>query len=440
MNDLYFNIIIIVVVIVLFLAYILIAYFYTSYNNYKVDVDDNFQETKKYINSSISIVDNNIRSSVIENNTKINNTSNYINDINKKVSRIDLKNDDNYMEIKNKLNNYDSNLSKTNIKIENNELNINKIDTNVTKFDTNIKQFIQYKSNGTTINDAIYSYQFGVSPNLSLDFLRNVNAISGMTIETDNTSNFRLCDKNKNCMDMNIDNGGLNIFPTNSTSNTTDNILIYDKNKENVLAKFDLKNRGIYLGGEGEDAGMYIHNSNVYIKNIQVLVDGATYTQKKIPYDKSIDNPYQLYTNYPMDITDFQKDLLPKITGIYSIIKGTKDDPNNTIIFNFMSSGTIPIENSFIFYVNELSGDITKPNVSIATNFIETTNINIISANILQGVLIQIKQSTIIQPYYNYRIKIKSSDIIIDPKFTESTITNIIISMVNVNFNFAFKG
>lgn len=431
MIDLYYNIIIIVLVLVLFLAYILIAYFYTSYSNYKVDVDDNFEKTKNYINTSISKIDNNIISSITENNIKINNTSNYISDINTRVNRFNLKSDDNYTELKNSINNYNSNLNNTNLKLSSNETNIN-------KFDTNIKQFFQYKSNGTTINDAIYNYQFGVSPNLSLDFLRNVNAISGMTIETDNISNFRLCDKNKNCMDMNIDNGGLNIFPTNFSSNTTDNILIYDKNKEKVLAKFDLKNRGIYLGGEGEDAGMYIHDSNVYIKNIQVLVDGATYTQKKFPYDKSINNPYQLYTNYPMDITDFQKDLLPKITGIYSIIKGTKDDPNNTIIFNFMSSGTIPIENSFIFYVNELSGDITKPNVSIATNLIETTNINIVTANILESNYIQIKQSTIIQPYYNYRIKIKSSDIIIDPKFTESTITNVIISMVNVNF--AFKG
>ena len=55
MIDLYYNIIIIVLVLVLFLAYILIAYFYTSYSNYKVDVDDNFEKTKNYINTSISI-------------------------------------------------------------------------------------------------------------------------------------------------------------------------------------------------------------------------------------------------------------------------------------------------------------------------------------------------------------------------------------------------
>jgi hypothetical protein len=428
MNDLYYNIIIIVLVLVLFLAYILIAYFYTSYSNYKGDVDDNFEKTKNYINTSISKIDDNIRSSITENNNKINNTSNYINEINKKVSRVELKSEDNYNENKKSINNFNLDLNNTKSQLSSNGENLN-------KFDTNIKQFIQFKSNGTTINEAIYKYQFGVSPNLSLDLLRNVNAISGMTIETDNISNFRLCDKNKNCMDMNIKEGGLNIFPTNSTNNTTDNILIYDKNKEKVLAKFDLKNRGIYLGGAGEDAGMYIQDSNVYVKNIKLLVDGAFYNQKIINFDKSIDNPYQIHTNYPMDITDFNKDYLPKITGIYSIIKGTKDDPNNTIIFNFMTSGTIPIGNSFIFYVNELLKDITKPNISIATNFIETTNINIDTANIYESNYLQIKQSTIISPNYNYRIKIKSSDIVIDPKFTESTITNLIYSAIIPNIN-----
>ena len=81
--------------IVLFLAYILIAYFYTSYSNYKEDVDDNFEKTKNYINTSISKIDNNIKSSINENNIKITNTSNYISDINTKVNRTNLKISDN---------------------------------------------------------------------------------------------------------------------------------------------------------------------------------------------------------------------------------------------------------------------------------------------------------------------------------------------------------
>ena len=414
MIDLYYNIIIIVLVLVLFLAYILIAYFYTSYSNYKEDVDDNFEKTKNYINTSISKIDDNIRSSITENNTKINNTSNYISDINKKVNRVDLKSEDNYYEVKNSLNNYSSNLNNTNLLIDSNTTNIN-------KFDTNIKQFIQYKSNGTTINEAIYNYQFGVSPNLSLDLLRNVNAISGMTIETDNISNFRLCDKNKNCMDMNINNGGLNIFPTNFSSNTTNNIFIYDKKKEKILAKFDLENRGIYLGGEGENAGMYINDSNVYIKKINIINNSDNYSSVKTLYDKQNKGQIQSYNTYPFGLDDINNKT--EINGIYSIIKGTETPPQNEIIFNFKSSNDIPSGTTLFFNIQELS-NISTTDI-IITSF-ETIPESIISSVILNTNIIKVITSTIIYKDRNYRIKIKNVELIINKIYTEPNITNII--------------
>jgi hypothetical protein len=407
MNDLYYNIIIIVLVLVLFLAYILIAYFYTSYSNYKEDVDDNFEKTKNYINTSISKIDDNIRSSITENNTKIN-------DINKKVSRVDLKSEDNYYEVKNSLNNYSSNLNKTNLLIDSNTININ-------KFDTNIKQFIQYKSNGTTINEAIYNYQFGVSPNLSLDLLRNVNAISGMTIETDNISNFRLCDKNKNCMDMNINNKGLNIFPTNSTNNTTDNILIYDKNKEKVLAKFDLKNRGIYLGGEDENAGMYIQDSNVYVKKLNIINNSDKYASIKTLYDKNNKGQIQSYNTYPFELDDINNKT--EINGIYSIIKGTETPPQNEIIINFKCSNDIPSGTTLSFNIQELSNTSTT---DIIITSIETIPTSIISSATLNTNIIKIITSTIIYKHRNYRIKIKNVEFNINSIYTEPNITNII--------------
>jgi len=414
MIDLYYNIIIIVLVLVLFLAYILIAYFYTSYSNYKEDVDDNFEKTKNYINTSISKIDDNIRSSITENNTKINNTSNYISDINKKVNRVDLKSEDNYYEVKNSLNNYSSNLNNTNLLIDSNTTNIN-------KFDTNIKQFIQYKSNGTTINEAIYNYQFGVSPNLSLDLLRNVNAISGMTIETDNISNFRLCDKNKNCMDMNINNGGLNIFPTNFSSNTTNNIFIYDKKKEKILAKFDLENRGIYLGGEGENAGMYINDSNVYIKKINIINNSDNYSSVKTLYDKQNKGQIQSYNTYPFGLDDINNKT--EINGIYSIIKGTETPPQNEIIFNFKCSNDIPSGTTLFFNIQELSNTSTTD--IIITSF-ETIPASIISSVILNTNIIKVITSTIIYKDRNYRIKIKNVELIINKIYTEPNITNII--------------
>ena len=412
MNDLYYNIIIIVLVLVLFLAYILIAYFYTSYSNYKEDVDDTFEKTKNYINTSISKIDDNIRSSITENNTKINNTSNYISDINRKINRVDLKTEDNYAEFKNSINNYNSNLNKTNLLIDSNTINLN-------KFDNNIKHYFQYKSNGETLNQSIYNYQFGAIPNLSLDLLRNVNAISGMTIETDNTSNFRLCDKNKNCMDMNIDNGSFNIFPTNFTSNNTENIFIYDKNNtKKVLAKFDLKNRGIYLGGDGENAGMYINDSDVYVKKINIISDN--YSSLKTLYDKQNKGQIQSYNTYPFELNDINN--RTEIYGIYTIIRGLETTPQNEIIINFKSSNDISSGTTLLFNIQELSNKSSTDN-SITT--IETIPTSIISSVSLNINNIKVITSEIITKDSNYRIKIKDVKLIIHDIYKEPNITNI---------------
>lgn len=415
MNDLYYNIIIIVLVIVLFLAYILIAYFYTSYSNYKNDVDDNFEKTKNYINTTISKIDDNIRSSVTENNSKINGTSNYINDIDKKINRVNLKTEDNYFEIKNSITNYNSNLDYTKIQLSCNQVNLS-------NFDKNIKQFIQYKSNGTTINDAIYNYQFGATPTLSLDLLRNVNAVSGMTIETDNTYNFRLCDKTKNCIDMDIANNSFNIFPTTNTAtttNTTDKIIFYDKTKSKVLAKFDLQNRGIYLGGEGEDAGMYIQDNNVYVKKINLL--NNDYSSVKSVYDKTKKGTIQTYNTYPFEQDDINNKT--EIIGIYSIIRGQENPPQNIIILNFKCSNDIPSATILNFNIQELSNTSTTD--TIITN-IDTIPSGIITSAILNIKNIKITTSTTFTKNINYRIKLTSTSLTIDNLYNEPTITNII--------------
>jgi len=415
MNDLIYNIIIIVLVIVLFLAYILIAYFYSSYSNYKEDVDDNFEKTKNYINSSITKLNNNIHSSINENNTKINNTSNYINDINSRVNRVDLKSKDYYDEVKSSINTTNTNLNNFNSRLTSNDINLD-------KFDTNLKQFFQYKANGTTINDAIYNYKFGVSPNLSLDLLRNVNAISGMTIETDNTANsFRLCDKstNKNCMDMNINNKGLNIFPTPSGTNvnTTNNIYIYDKTKTNIIAKFDLENKGIYLGGDGENAGMFIKDSDVFVKKINLL--NGDYASVKAIYDKSKKGQIQSFNTYPVGLDDINNQTL--ITGIYVIHRGSETPPINKIIINFKSSNDIPAGTSITFNIPELSNTTNEPIPSP-----ETSPASILSSVSLNTDNIKITTTSLIQKDINIRIKLASPLFTIDSDKDETTITNII--------------
>jgi len=419
MNDLYYNIIIIVLVLILFLAYILIAYFYSSYSNYKEDVDDNFEKTKNYINLNISKLDNNIRSSINENNTRIKNTSNTINDLNTKITRVDLKGKDNYDEVKNSINTTNTNLLNYNNKLTSNELNLK-------QFDNNLKQFFQYKTNGTTINQSIYEYQFGVSPNLSLDFLRNINAVSGMSVNTNNTTNnnFRLCDNNltKNCMDLNIDNNGLNIFPSSINTNSTSNIYIYDKNKTKILAKFDLDKKGIYLGGDGENAGLYIQESNVYVKNLNLLSPTINYSnENKLLYDKTKKGQIQTFNIYPYEFNDINTTTL--ITGIYQITRGVESPPLNTIIINFKSSNDIPAGTIITFNIPELSNTSTIDK-SIST--FETFPSGISTSIILNTKNIRMINTGTILKNINIRIKATSEDLMIIDSYNETLITNII--------------
>lgn len=415
MNDLYYNIIIIVLILVLFLAYILIAYFYSSYNNYKDDVDDNFEKTKNYINSSVSTLDNNIKTSVNENNIKINNTSNTINDINYRINSVDTKHVNNYDELNRSLNTTNNNITELDTKISSNDLNLR-------QFDNSIKQFIQFKNNGTTINDAIYNYQFGVSPNLSLDLLRNITAISGMTINTNNTANnnFRLCDNNsdKNCMDMNVDNNALNIFPTIG-NNSTSNIYIYDKTKTKIIAKFDLDNKGIYLGGDGENAGVFIQDSNVFVKNLNLI--STDYSKQKTIYDKKNKGQLQSYNTYPYNYDDINTKT--EITGIYLILRGSEIPPLNIIIINFKVSNDIPAGTSITFNIPELSNTSVT---DIPLKTFETFPSGLLTSLNLNTKNIKLITSAIINKDVNIRIKITSVDFTIIDSYTEQQITNII--------------
>ena len=52
MNDTYIILIIIIIILVLSLSFILISYFYNSYSNNKIVVNDNLVKTKDYINNT----------------------------------------------------------------------------------------------------------------------------------------------------------------------------------------------------------------------------------------------------------------------------------------------------------------------------------------------------------------------------------------------------
>ena len=164
---------------------------------------------------------------------------------------------------------------------------------------------------------------------------------------------------------------------------------------------------------------MYIQNSNVYIKKINLLNDN--YSSVKTLYDKKNKGQIQSYNTYPFELDDINNKT--EINGIYSIIKGTETPPQNEIIFNFKCSNDIPSGTTLFFTIQELSNTSTTD--IIITSF-ETIPASIISSVILNTNIIKVITSTIIYKDRNYRIKIKSQDLTINTIYTEPTITNII--------------
>lgn len=422
MNELFYNIIIIVVILVLFLAFILIAYFYSSYNNYKQDVDTNFSKTKEYINKTVLALDNNIKTSIQNNNDKINNTSNYIFDINNRVNRTDLRSTDNYNELRSSISNTNLNISNFNTRLTSNSDNLN-------RFDNGLKQFFKFNAGNpaTTINQALFDYQFQVGTNiLSLDLLRKVNAIAGITINTDTTAgvnnNLSVCDiSTSNCIDMNVDTNGFNIYPR--TTGGLSNLNIYNKSKNKVIAKFDTNTNEIYLGGSGEDAGMLVKDSNIYIKEnrLNLLKDGSLYGDVKTVYNKNDRGTPQTFNTYQVSFADTHT--TNSITGIYSMTIGTGTPPPITIIINLKASYNIPSRMTIIINIPEL----TPPNQDkpISTG-IETSPTSIIETIVLSGNNLKLTTSAIIPANQNIRIKTTSVDYQIDTtRYPEPVISNV---------------
>lgn len=274
MNDLYYNLILVVIIIVLFLSLILIAYFYNSYTNNKATVKDNLYETKDYVNDTTRILDENIKMSYDDNNKRIDK----LDDKYKAINRDLTKNVN--------TNTTDINRLKTGIQDNNDRMT-----SNLNKFDKNMKQYFEFRSSGSIINDSIYNYTFSAVPNLSMNLITDITALSGMTIKTDDKlgKNMRICDEGVNqinCIDMSITDGTFNIKPSPVTSNNVNTINIKGRD-ESKIANIDLVNNNIYLGGDKDTAGMMVNKDNIYVKKLNFMNPASSFTDEKVYVDKS---------------------------------------------------------------------------------------------------------------------------------------------------------
>lgn len=281
MNELFYALIMIIIIIVLILAFVLISYFYNNYTENKDKVNLNFKKTSTYINDT--------------NNTILKNIS----AVDNKYNGITSKTISDLTSLTNNFNSTKQSFS-SNLQ-ENSILNAN-TSSNVNKLDNNLRNYFEFRNNNTSINQALFNYNFGVTPNLSLALLQRVDAASGMTIQTDaRQRSFHICDyENSNsCIDLNVKDGNFNI------SGTVNNLNIKKPGNGRVLANFDFNSNSIYLGGTGEDAGLYINENNVYLKNLNLLSNNTKFNDAKVMYNSI--TPTQPFNTYSYNLEDVKK-------------------------------------------------------------------------------------------------------------------------------------
>jgi len=137
-------------------------------------------------------------------------------------------------------------------------------------FDNALKNYFSFGDNNLSIqNEKLFEHVFSrISPNLEL--LAHVNTAQGLMVNTNNevldSRNMKICNNDKNCIYMNVNDHGFNITPdnvSNLTINSTD---------KTPLAKFDLENNSIYFGGDDLNSPMFIRDDKVFIHDINMIV------------------------------------------------------------------------------------------------------------------------------------------------------------------------
>jgi len=142
-------------------------------------------------------------------------------------------------------------------------------DTNLTNFDDSLKKYFTFYDNDKAIqNDKLFNHVFsGINPDLEL--MAKVHSTNGITINTPDKTiddhNLKICNELNNCIHLNVNNDGFNITPDNV------NGLTINSKTGPPLAKFDMDNNSIYLGGSNSYAPLFIQDGNLFINNINVM-------------------------------------------------------------------------------------------------------------------------------------------------------------------------
>jgi hypothetical protein len=222
---------------------VIVTYTIYDYRIYKTKVDRSFDITSNEFNDKMSIVQNNIEKSKKHFDGKLSN----ILDINGASDSI----------------------------------------SNLEKLDSSLKNYFKFRDNGEELkNKKLHDHVFS-GINSDLELITKVNIANGMVVHTPeflyDSKNLKVCNKDKNCVHLNVNSNGFNITPDNIKHMS---IKAYDKTD---LVKFDLEDKKIFLGGSGTQSPLYIEDNNVYMKDVDMtkIVNNVSKIQR---YKTYLDN------------------------------------------------------------------------------------------------------------------------------------------------------
>lgn len=406
-----------IIYLIMFIILIcIIIYIIYDYINYKNNVDETIQITTDYINSNLKKVIDNSK----ELDTKL---KNKIVDLNTSMDNLKLDNETNSLLIDEKISNTDYKLEllESNDKINNkliennNNILLNKINDRISSLNTinsneNINQnYISTKltdiDNYIELNKRIFNYRTS-STNESLNILKNVNALGGMTIKTDLSTdkNFRICGNTDNCIKMSVNQDKFNIIPEKI------NNLYINSYDNKPIANFDMKNNSIFLGGTDVKSPFYIIDSNVFLENINFVsknrinsnnIENSVITSI---YGDDIDLMYSNIQNSALYIEKIINESAPYITNLannistftnsifvnYTIYTELRDKrPISSINIKIIPNINLYPNTTITFKMTEIDKFVDTNNVLITNEYlynIATYNINVMEITIAKKV------------------------------------------------------
>lgn len=271
-------------------------------------------------------------------------------------------------------------------------------------FDSSLKDYFAFNSSPEN-SKLFYDNKSSIDKNLELK--TPLMSSRGIRINTSqnasNTNNLRICDDQDHCVSLSVNSDGFNITP-----NKLSNMLIKSEDNKKTIAKFDMKNNGIYIGGSDNMSPLYVLNNDVYIQNksfntmyseinseltnlktdidhIQPRVDDLYYITSNFEYDQLKNKPmlfdgdYNKLTNKPSWFNTFDgthdsliKPVRMNVTGMlyeFGSVGRLRSNPQTRFRGNGSTNASIRVKGSSMklrvisssYYLPDIYIEFDKP-------------------------------------------------------------------------------